>query len=377
MRKIIFSVIGLLLLCGTIYATTLDNNEPIKVGFVGCLTGTNSELGVNGMYGAMLAVAEINEKGGVRNQPIELIIKDDQGNPQIGLQEDEALINEECVAIIGHMTSDMAEKSIPFINQQKILMISPTIALDTLSNQDDYFFRLIPSTSEQAKLFSSEIIKLGLNDVLVICPIQNEIFAKSIYNYLSSTLTKEKISTKMLEPIDFTKQSEVDALVSAIIGSDAEALIIIASADAVVQISQLLNAQEKQIFVFLPAWSMTNDLIKRGGSSVNQFYGISYIDYQNTTRAYEDFKNKYIQSYGEEPTFAAVMSYESVMLLYQAMIESDDLTSDHLKQAILEQEVYSGLQGEIHINKFGDTVREEYIYQIIDGNFVKVNDDER
>lgn len=372
MKKLV-AIIVISILVSMIACT---QTAPIKVGFVGCLTGANSELGVNGMYGAMLAIAEINEMGGLHNQPLELIIKDDQGDPSIGVQADKELVDEDCIAIVGHMTSDMVAKTIPYINKQKILMISPTIALATPSNQDDYFFRLMPSTVVQAKRFSLEIQKLNIQDVLIVSSLQNDIFAKSIYSDLSSSLTQGQIISKMLEPIDFSSQANVDAAVSAIIDSNAEALVIIASADAVVALSHSLIAKGEQKTVFLPAWAMTNDLLKRGGSSVNGFYGITFIDYQSATPKYEEFKNTYLKTYGDEPTFASIMSYESVMVLFEAMKNSPDLTSDHLKQQIVANQTFSGLQGDLQINKFGDATREIYTYQIVNNRFMKVNVDE-
>jgi branched-chain amino acid transport system substrate-binding protein len=372
MKKIIASALTFIL----IFMVSCAQNEPIKVGFVAGLTGTNSELGVSGMYGAMLAIDEVNKMGGMKKHKLELVIKDDQGDPNIGIEVDKELVEEDCVAIIGHMTSNMVDKSIPYINKQKILMISPTIALASTSNQNDYFFRLIPSTMEQAKQFSLEIEKLGIQDVLIVSSLQNDIFAKSIYSFLSSSLTQGKITSEMLEPIDFSSQADVEATVRTIISSKAEALVIIASADAVVKISHALDARDEQKTVFLPAWSMTNDLLQRGGSSVEQYYGISFIDYQNSNPVYEDFRIKYFETYGEEPTFASVMSYESVMVLFEAMNNSPDFKSEHLKQQIVANQTFEGLQGNIRINEFGDATREIYMYRIVNNSFVKVNVDE-
>ncbi len=55
---------------------------PFKIGFVGGLTGRYSDLGVSGRNGAMLAVEEINENGGIRGRKILLIAKDDRQDEQ-------------------------------------------------------------------------------------------------------------------------------------------------------------------------------------------------------------------------------------------------------------------------------------------------------
>ena len=51
------------------------NDDPIKIGYANVLTTNQRDLGIEGMYGAQLAVKEINENGGINGRLLELIIK--------------------------------------------------------------------------------------------------------------------------------------------------------------------------------------------------------------------------------------------------------------------------------------------------------------
>ncbi|MGM0427217.1 MAG: ABC transporter substrate-binding protein, partial [Thermodesulfobacteriota bacterium] len=82
--------------------------EPIKLGFSGCLTGRLSDLGTSGRNGAILAVEQVNEAGGINGRPVELIVRDDRQNKAEALRVDQELMAEGVVAIIGHMTSTMS-----------------------------------------------------------------------------------------------------------------------------------------------------------------------------------------------------------------------------------------------------------------------------
>ncbi|MDC7241133.1 MAG: ABC transporter substrate-binding protein, partial [Spirochaetales bacterium] len=53
------------------------SREPVKVGFISGLSGGNSDLGEAGRNGAMMAVEEINETGGIDGQGVSLLIRDD------------------------------------------------------------------------------------------------------------------------------------------------------------------------------------------------------------------------------------------------------------------------------------------------------------
>ena len=112
--------------------TGCDNNKPIKVGFVGGLTGRLSDLGIAGRNGVIMAIEEINKAGGINKRPIELITKDDKQDPEVAVNVDKELIDEGVVAIIGHMTSAMSIAALPLINKKQILMISPTTSTNKL-----------------------------------------------------------------------------------------------------------------------------------------------------------------------------------------------------------------------------------------------------
>ena len=71
--------------------------EAIKVGFVGTLSGTNSEIGIAMRDGLLLKVDELNTLGGINGQPIELIIKDDNNDHELikSINQELAQFNEE------------------------------------------------------------------------------------------------------------------------------------------------------------------------------------------------------------------------------------------------------------------------------------------
>jgi branched-chain amino acid transport system substrate-binding protein len=54
---------------------------------------------------AELAVEEINTAGGIRGRPLELVIRDDFGDPDSAVAVASALVGEKVVAVIGHVYS--------------------------------------------------------------------------------------------------------------------------------------------------------------------------------------------------------------------------------------------------------------------------------
>lgn len=74
-----------------------QGQQPIKIGALFILSGNFAGYGKSGSQGAQLAVDEINARGGVLGRPLQLIVVDDQGNPEVGVREARRLILQEKV----------------------------------------------------------------------------------------------------------------------------------------------------------------------------------------------------------------------------------------------------------------------------------------
>jgi branched-chain amino acid transport system substrate-binding protein len=78
-KRGVLSVMGSLLFLALVMGCV--SKAPIAVGFVAELTGKRGQLGVDARDGAQLAVDRINEQGGIGGRSIQLLVRDDKGNP--------------------------------------------------------------------------------------------------------------------------------------------------------------------------------------------------------------------------------------------------------------------------------------------------------
>ena len=60
-------VIAVLAISLIIYAFS-SRSEPIKIGFLGVLTGRGADLGISGRNGALLAIEAKNQQGGIHGE---------------------------------------------------------------------------------------------------------------------------------------------------------------------------------------------------------------------------------------------------------------------------------------------------------------------
>ena len=351
---------------GTIGAA--DKN-PYRIGFVGGLTGRSSDLGVQGRNGVMLAVEEINEQGGINGSPLQLITKDDRQDPQTALQVDQELIDEGAIAIIGHMTSAMSEAALPLINERKIPMISPTSSANNLTGIDDYFLRVINPNNHLTNLGTNYAFEyMKLRRVAAVYDLSNRTYsAEFIANFKTEF---ERLGGKVVSVDTFTMGADVSfkSLAAEMLKANPDGIVIAAGAVDTAMICQHVRMAGSKIPIFMSGWAQTADLLRHGGPAVEGIIGTMYQDLDSTAKPYVAFKEKFQARFGHDgPTFAAIFGYEAVMVLKDALSMNPD--PKHLKETILKQKTFQGLQGAFEIDSYGDAKRQAYIVVIRNNRF--------
>lgn len=369
-KKVFFlfflSVIAMLTL------TSCIQKKPITIGFCAGLTGSTSELGVNGRNGLLLAVEEINASGGINGQPVEVLVKDDQNDPKIALAVDQELLAAGVSFIIGHMTSNMAELSLPFVNEKDLLMISPTISTHDILNQDDHFISVVSSNNTQALLMAEAMVRdeKGKN-IAVIYETRNQAYTGSIKDYLGAELAKDGGEIIFEETFQSGDNPVYLEISQRVLSANPDSIVILAASFDAAMFCQQFQKLGNQTPIYLPVWSMSNDLILQGGDSVEGVHIVSLLDLDSQQPDYLAFKKTYFSKYGTEPAFPAIYSYEAAMILFDAMKTTRSQDPQTIKSAIIEKSTHQGLQNEITINAYGDANRNLYPYIIKNGQFEK------
>jgi len=104
-------------------------DEVVKIGHVAPLTGGIAHLGKDNENGARLAVEEINAKGltiGGQKITLELDAQDDAADPRTATQVAQRLVDDNIVAVVGHLTSGTSIPASKIYSDAGIVQISPS-----------------------------------------------------------------------------------------------------------------------------------------------------------------------------------------------------------------------------------------------------------
>lgn len=100
---------------------TSGEGLPIKIGAVLSLTGPGSTYGVQQERALKITLDDINAAGGAGGRPVELLIEDDETNPNRALDVLRSLIGEDIDALIGSGTSASCYAMEPLTEQENLL----------------------------------------------------------------------------------------------------------------------------------------------------------------------------------------------------------------------------------------------------------------
>lgn len=146
------------------------NEEEIKIGYVGPLTGDVAAIGENMLLGAQVAIDEINEAGGIKGRKVKLIAEDGKCDGKSAMSAATKLIeSDKVVAIIGGVCSGETLAIAPLANNSKLPLISGGSTNPSITNSGDYVFRFVPSDNFQGKHAADYIVnKLGKKKVAIL-----------------------------------------------------------------------------------------------------------------------------------------------------------------------------------------------------------------
>jgi len=166
MKTLAALAVGLLL--GVAPAFSADS---VKIGLTTTLTGPTGSLGQHIRDGAQLAVEKLGGK--MNNVAVELIIRDDQGKPDVGRQVADEIIKRENVNfIMGTTLSNVLLAVHPLAASSKTIMFGGQAGPSNLAGGDcsPYFFSVGVETSTMGEAMGKVMADMKKDGVVLATP---------------------------------------------------------------------------------------------------------------------------------------------------------------------------------------------------------------
>jgi branched-chain amino acid transport system substrate-binding protein len=337
-----------------------QKSEPLRIGFVGGLTGKAADLGTAGRNGVQLAVEQRNATGGINGRPVDLLVRDDEQNPETAKRVMADLIGQNTELIIGPMTSSMAMAMLPQVNASKSILLSPTVTTTDLAGKDDNFLRVMSVTTDYAsKSARYQYEKLGIRKVAAIYDINNKSYTESWLNEFRTAF--EKLGGQMVLVKNFPsgKDSLFQPLIKELLSAKADSVLIITNAVDSALICQQLRTQAPGQRIAMSEWASTERFIELAGAAAEGVVVSQFLNRNDNSQRYLDFLAAYRGRFKQEPGFAGVAGYDAALVALEAY--SARKQGGSLKDVIIGKGSFQGVQQSLNIDRFGDANRKSFI----------------
>jgi branched-chain amino acid transport system substrate-binding protein len=372
---------------------------PVKVGGILPLTGSMAPITKKIAQAAELGFEHINQGGGIKGCPVQFILRDDQGQPTVGVDAAKYLVEVERVpAFTGTISSGVTGPIIAAVTApSKVVQITccSTASSFTADNRSNgYFFRTIPTSKTQAYATASEVTRRGFKKTAVI--YVNTDFGTDMLRFYRQA--SAKLGGDVIAEVAYNdNQPSYRAEVTKALASKPESLLLIGfPKDAVTIVREWLSLGGPNK-VALNNSMRTLDFVNGVGAKfVEDFFG---MDNAQVAGPHVDaFNNAFQKKWNTDSKGPGVHTqYDAVMVLGLAMNIAKDLTGPSIREAVRKVHApdgtpvgtgpeeykravelikagkpikYNGATGPIEFNANGDVTGPALVWKITGGQIV-------
>ncbi|MEO7159552.1 MAG: ABC transporter substrate-binding protein [Polaromonas sp.] len=329
------------LLGGVLLAAALSaqsaSNKPIKIGEINSYSSI-PQFTQPYRQGWQLAVEEINLSGGLLVRQVEVIDRDDAGEPEEALRHAMELTSREKVDVLaGGYLSNVALALADHALKNKRLYIASEPLTDAIvwEKGNRYTFRLRPSTYMQAAMLVDEAARMPARRWATIAPN---------YEYGQSAVASFKELLKARRPdvvfvgeqwpalgkieagttLQATMKSRPDAIFNVTVGADLVKLV--------------REGNQRGIFPRVPVVSMLSgepenlDVLK--GETPKGWIVTGYPWDQINSREHASFAANYYRRFNEYPKASSVVGYSTMQAIFAGIRKANSLDNEKLVVAL-------------------------------------------
>lgn len=366
-----FTFFAILFFLGLAHGQT----SPIKIAYVGGLTGNLSQAAQRSLKALKLAVKKVNEKGGIRGRRVEVLAFDNKFSPVTNITIFEEIKKSGVVAVTGlHVSNDALVLS-KLTEEARIPLIIASATHPAITKGQKYVTRVCFTDDAQGLALSEFAIKkLGRKSVVTIVDVSD-----SFTDYLSKTFSRHlsEMGGKVLATYPIRTNAKDFSEIMENIQRNKKPDMLFAAASAMessYMISFLAKSKLRIPLMGSDGWQnsdLGHILRNLEQNDMEGFFSVHWhldLPYEASKRFVRDYETEYkekLTSFDADP----VLTYDAGTLLLTALESSKDFAPDSIMSALRETS-FDGVSGKIAFSKSPDAMKKVHILKISKGKLI-------
>lgn len=354
-----------------------SSSKEIKIGLLNEMTGGNATIGTAAANGAKLAIKEINANGGLLGKQIKAVVADNKSEPSEAANAMTKLLTQDrVVAVTGTFSSSnaIAAASVAEANKSPYLVAgatNPKVTVDEKTKTvKKYIYRVCfidPFQGTVAANFAAKDLKVKKAAMLVD---NSSDYSKGLAEFFEAALKKEGGEIVANEAY-LQKDTDFKATLTKIKSKGAEVLYVPGYYEEVGKIVK----QAREMGITVPiigadGWDSPKLVEIASVSALNNTYFTNHYSVEDTSPKAQAFVDSYTKEYGQKPEALAVLGYDAVYVLADAIKRANSTDSAKIIEALADTKDFPAISGVTTINKTHDADKNAVVIEMKDGKQV-------
>ena len=314
------------------------SQNTIQIGVILPLTGSQAAFGEALKDGYLIALDEINAKGGVLGKKIELDFYDDQSKPDQAVQGVSKLVDQDRVPIIlGSFSSESTKAMIPAIIQREVPLIIPAANADNvMDSKSPWIFRLCAGAADYARATISFLKSSGSPKTMAIV-YENTNFGQAGMHAMSAAAQSAGFTLVAVESYA-AKSPDYRSVLQRVKQANPDVIYFcsyLLDATTLIRQSQEIDLNPRY-YTSAGTGFATVEFPTAKGAGKNAEYTISVTQWLPTVRwpGSKEFDAEYFKRYNIHPTHHGMFAYETLQVAARAINDAKSLDRAKIREAI-------------------------------------------
>ena len=348
--------------------------DTIKVGANLEMTGGSASYGISSKNAIELAFKEINEKGGINGKQLELVVADNKSEAAEATNAMQKLVSQDnVVAVIDPNLSSSVIAASAINNSAKVLDIAPMatnpyVTVDQASGKTkDFNYRTCFIDPFQGTVMAKfATAELGVGNAAILIDNSSD-YAKGLAQFFKENFVKEGGAVTAEESY-LQKDTDFKATLTKIKATNPDFLYV---PDYYQEVG-LIVKQARELGMNMPiaggdGWDSAKMPEIAGAAALNNTYFSSLYSPEDSSDINKNFVAAYEKAYGQKPDVFAALSYDSALLVAEAIKNAGSTEPAKISEAMAKINGFSGVSGSVTFDDKHNPVKSAVILEYKDG----------
>ena len=336
------------------------------------LSGPSAARGQDLLNGAKLAIDEINRAGfKIAGKPVtlELVSADDKADPAEAKKVAQDLVDRKVFAVLGHLSSDVTEGTIPIYRQGDVIQLFTSSAAELTKQGDGNTFRLVANDELQAKAIAGYMAdSLRAKKVAIIH--EDTAFGNPMRRDIAAAMTKHGAALTAEQSVS-NKATDFAPFVAKLKAAPPDVLVAVLRDNQLIPLGQQLREAGLSELRVIGTNSAKTTKLAKAADDIKTMYLTSGALEPGEFPAGREFTSKFRAEFKADPVWGAHYAYDSIHVLTHTLRAVGSVDKAAVRAKLRTIDAIAPVTNTMRFNTIGDQMYGAItVYERRDGSWV-------